>query len=199
MSWIVERPVLSRREHAHLRRIRQTRMAPVDFKFSRPLPVPARRVYSFRSILVFILFLGVASVSVLLVRSKLIFSISHSASADLDVPIESEENAHSFIRSAASYYRFPKLQASKLPESGILTEEVPVVLAIAKQARVKPPTVVALRQSGANWLSILRHYKIDSNFLFLRIKSPITNAPYAAAYSYFTSRPKKPARRRPPF
>ncbi len=95
-----------------------------------------------------------------------------------------------FATSAASYYGYPTREVVVLPQYGIIEEEIPVALFIAKKARVKPLTIVNLRKSGLSWMTISNRYHISPADFYFPYTSEISSPPYGKAYGYYRNRPR---------
>src|SRR5512135_3350876 len=65
-----------------------------------------------------------------------------------------------FYVAASEYYRIPEREIIVIHERHIRDEEIPVVLFIARKARVPYAGVLDLRIKGMSWIDITRYYRL---------------------------------------
>jgi hypothetical protein len=92
-----------------------------------------------------------------------------------------------FHVAVANYYHVPEREVVVIRERRISDDELPIVLFMAREARVSPSRVVALRESGRSWWSISVHLGLRPEAYYVPL-SVTPGPPYGKAYGHF----KKP-------
>jgi len=108
---------------------------------------------------------------------------------DLGVSI-GDEGIRGFYLAAGDYYRVPQKEVVIIRERGLPVEEVPVVLFIAKRARISPAAVINFRLSGSTWLNIMLRFGLSPEILYVPVKG-VHGPPYGKAYGHYKNKPKK--------
>ncbi|TVP59948.1 MAG: hypothetical protein EA351_01100, partial [Gemmatimonadales bacterium] len=80
-------------------------------------------------------------------------------------------------------YRAPVREVQRYGPSRIHSDELPVVYFIAREARVSPEAVLALRDRGWSWMDVSRHLGLSPN-VFVR-HLPRQGPPYGKAHGYW--------------
>jgi len=93
-----------------------------------------------------------------------------------------EQGLDGFFLSIGEHYRVPRERVVWVHERKIPREEIPVVFFIAREARVTPEKVVALRLKGHSWQFIAMHYRLRPD-VFL-VKGVKAHGPYARVYDH---------------
>jgi hypothetical protein len=96
-----------------------------------------------------------------------------------------------FHFSLGEYYGVPHREVVIIRERRIPDEEVPVVLFIARKARVEPAVIVDLRLSGRSWMDITRRYRLSPEVFYVPVKIEVKGPPYGKAYGHYRNRPRK--------
>ncbi len=97
-----------------------------------------------------------------------------------------EQGLDGFFLSIGDFYRVPREKIVYVRERHIPDEEVPVVFFIAREARVAPEKVVALRLKGRSWRDIAIHFRLGPEVFF--VKGVRAYGPYARPYGYYPGR-----------
>src|SRR5688572_15965377 len=92
-----------------------------------------------------------------------------------------------FHVAVANYYHVPERQVVVIRERRTSDDELPVVLFIAREARVPPARVIELRQRGRSWWSISVHYGLRPDVYYVPV-AYAPGPPYGRAYGHY----KKP-------
>jgi hypothetical protein len=104
--------------------------------------------------------------------------------ADAGIDIDGTEGYHGingYYLAASEYYRIPEREIVVIREMRIRDEEIPVVLFIARKARVPYAGVLDLRARGMSWIGITRHYRLNPEIYHI----PVKGLPYGKAYGYY--------------
>jgi hypothetical protein len=120
-----------------------------------------------------------------------LLGILQHADAGMDVNIAGgDQGIREFYLAASEYYRIPESEIVIIRERNISDEEIPVVLFIARKARVPYAGVLDLRESGMSWIEITRHYRLNSEIYYVPAKE--TAGPvYGKAYGYYMKHPRQ--------
>ena len=86
-------------------------------------------------------------------------------------------------------YGVPVQTVSYWHPSWIHADELPVVYLLAREARVSPDVIIALREQGWSWLDITYHLRVDPAIFVAHL--PSYGPPYGVAHGYW----RKPSRR----
>jgi len=109
------------------------------------------------------------------------------AGVDLGVSI-GDEGLRGFYLAVGEHYRVPEKEVLKIKKRHIPDEEIPVVLFIAKKARVAPSTVIDLRLRGMSWMDITLRFGLNAEIFYVPVR---VGPPYGKAYGYYLNKPKK--------
>jgi hypothetical protein len=86
-------------------------------------------------------------------------------------------------------YGVPVQTVSRWHPSWIHADELPVIYLLAREARVSPDVIIALREQGWSWLDITYHLRVDPAIYVAHL--PAYGPPYGVAHGYW----RKPHRR----
>ena len=92
-----------------------------------------------------------------------------------------------FHVAVANYYHVPEREVVVVRESRISDNDLPVVFFIAREARVPPSRVIALRQAGRSWWDISVRFGLRPDVYYVPIAID-PGPPYGRAYGHY----KKP-------
>ena len=102
-----------------------------------------------------------------------------------------EEVLRGFLLAVGNYYRVPQSEVVIIRKRGIPADEIPVVLFIAKKARVEPKAIVDLRLQGNRWLDIALGHGLGPDLFYVPTDGVATDPPFARAYGYYKNKPRK--------
>ncbi len=112
--------------------------------------------------------------------------------AEAQVTVGMSEDLKNFYVAVGEYYRVPQREVIFIQERHISDEEVPVVLAIARKARVAPAAVIDIRLSGKTWAEVTRHFGQSPEIFYVPVKvKEFKGPPYGKAYGYYKNKPRK--------
>jgi hypothetical protein len=92
-----------------------------------------------------------------------------------------------FHVAVANYYQVPEREVVVIRERRISDDELPVVLFIARDARVPTSRVIAMRDAGRSWWDISVHFGLRPDVYYVPV-SVAPGPPYGHAYGHY----KKP-------
>ena len=92
-----------------------------------------------------------------------------------------------FHVAVANYYHVPEREVVVIREQRISDDELPVVLFIAREARVPPARVIEMRQRGRSWWDISVHFGLRPDVYYVPL-AYAPGPPYGHAYGHY----KKP-------
>ena len=92
-----------------------------------------------------------------------------------------------FHIAVANYYHVPEREVVVIREQRISDDELPVVLFIAREARVPPARVIEMRQRGRSWWDISVHFGLRPDVYYVPV-AYAPGPPYGRAYGHY----KKP-------
>lgn len=110
-----------------------------------------------------------------------------SASGVGAVQVDGAESA--YLRAVSRYFQMPEGEVSILAHWDLPTDEIPVVLFVARRAGVSAEALVALRESGRSWTALAASYNIGSNTLHVPLADPTTAGVLTGAYRRFGDTP----------
>ena len=102
---------------------------------------------------------------------------------------EEGEVRRAYFRAVADFFQMPSGEVSILGEWRLPTEEVPVVLFVARRAGVSPEALVALRRSGRGWSELAGRYHLDAAQFYVPLSDEASAGPLQAAYDQYRSLP----------
>lgn len=111
------------------------------------------------------------------------------AGMNMDITV-GESGTKGFYLAASEYYRIPEREIVVIRGRHIRDEEIPVVLFIARKARVPYAGVLDLRSRGMSWIDITRYYRLNPEIYHLPVKEA-AGPPYGKAYGYYRKHPGK--------
>ncbi len=93
-----------------------------------------------------------------------------------------------YYRAVADYFDVAPAEVSILADWDLASDEIPVVLYLARRAGISPEALVALRGSGRGWVDLARRYGVGAAQLHVPLARPPSNGLLAAAYEQYESR-----------
>ncbi len=117
-------------------------------------------------------------------------TIRLEANGDVGLTIR-EESLRRFFLAVGDYYRVPQREVMIIKERGVPSDEVPVVLFLAKRAHVAPENIMDFRLSGRTWLEITLRFGLSPEIFYVPVGVIVTGPPYGRAFGYYRKRPKK--------
>jgi len=118
------------------------------------------------------------------------FSAIESRGIDTRV-LPGEKALSGFLLTIGNYYRIPQTEVMIIKEMGIPAYEVPVLLFIAKRARVEPGDVRDFRLRNNTWLETTLRFGLSPQIFYVAVGGGINDALYGKAYGYYKHTPKK--------
>ena len=106
-----------------------------------------------------------------------------SAGVDIGVSI-GEEGLRSFYMAIGDYYRVPHRDVVVIKERRVRDHEIPVVLFLSQHAHVSPSVIIDMRLRGLSWMSIMFHYRLSPDILYVEVDD-ISGPPYGKAYGHY--------------
>ena len=92
-----------------------------------------------------------------------------------------------FHVAVANYYHVPEREVIVVRERRISDDELPIVFFMAREARVSPSRIIALRESGRSWWAISVHLGLRPEVYYVPL-AVTPGPPYGKAYGHY----KKP-------
>jgi hypothetical protein len=84
--------------------------------------------------------------------------------------VTEEAEVRDFYTAVSEYYRIPEREIMVVHEQHVSDEEIPVLLFIARKARVPYAGVLNLRMNGKSWMEITRYYRLDPDIYRFQVK-----------------------------
>jgi len=107
---------------------------------------------------------------------------------NIDVGVSvGEEGIQSFHLGMGEYFRVPEKQVHAIHKRKIPHDEIPVVLYIARRARVAPEQVVNLRLGGKSWFDISLGYGLRADDFYIS-DAVHYGPPYGKALGHYKNR-----------
>lgn len=126
-----------------------------------------------------------------LIITLLLCSLVSFANAAIDFGISiGDEGLRGFYLSIGDYYEVPQKEVLIIKERRMPDEEIPVVLFIARKARITPKSIIDLRISGKTWGEITVHFGLSQEIFYVPVKE-VKGPPYGKAYGHFKKKPRK--------
>jgi hypothetical protein len=94
-----------------------------------------------------------------------------------------------YLRAVARYFQIAEGEVSILAHWDLPTEEIPVALFVARRAGVSAEALVALRESGRSWTSLVASYNVGANTLHVPLRDPASAGALTPAYERFRDAP----------
>ena len=98
---------------------------------------------------------------------------------------DASELQQEYYESLADYYEIETDQVVGLAKSGIVDEELPVVLTICQGAKASISTIRDVRLQGDSWMSIFKVRSIDPGIFFMLIVGEIDSDTYGPILAKF--------------
>ncbi|HMK61076.1 MAG TPA: hypothetical protein VK452_08015 [Dissulfurispiraceae bacterium] len=125
-----------------------------------------------------------AALAVLSIIAAAYVCISSADAVNCAYAEAAEIGTQGFYHAASDYYRIPEHEIVIIRERKIRDEEVPVVLFIARKARVPYAGVLDMRDRGMSWMDITRYYRLNPEIYFAPARGS-EGSPYGKAYGYY--------------
>ena len=123
-----------------------------------------------------------------LAGSLFIFATVFTPSASLaQTAVSVSARVGDFHVAVANYYQVPEREVVVLRERRVSDDDLPVVLFIAREARVPWTRVMSLRQAGKSWWDISVHFGLRPDVYYVPV-AVAPGPPYGHAYGHY----KKP-------
>ncbi len=122
-------------------------------------------------------------------RATLGLALAVLASASGAGAQEEGELRRAYFRAVADFFQMPSGEVSILGEWRLPTEEVPVVLFVARRAGVSSEALVALRRSGRGWSELAGRYHLDAAQFYVPLSDDASAGSLQAAYEQYRSLP----------
>ena len=120
-----------------------------------------------------------------------LLSIAGQAETRTDVGISiGNSGIRSFYLAIGEYYHVPEREVIVIRERRIPDYEIPVVLYIAKRARVAPAVIIDYRLRGRSWMDITLHFGLDPEIYYVPVRE-VYGPPYGHAYGHYKNKHKK--------
>lgn len=100
-----------------------------------------------------------------------------------------QASREAYFGAMAEFFQMPRAEVAILAEWRIPTDEIPVVLFLARRAGISPEGVVALRESGRGWSELARRYGVDASHFHLPLPEGTDAGPLAGAYRRYQALP----------
>lgn len=94
-----------------------------------------------------------------------------------------------YFRAVARYFQMPEAEITILGTWGLPSDEIPVVLFVARRAGVSPEALMALRGSGRSWTELAGSYQISAAALHVPLQDPTSAGRLTALYETFDGTP----------
>ncbi len=107
-------------------------------------------------------------------------------------PITGQESSAvqaDYLSAVARFFSLPSSEVSILSEWEISTDEIPVVLFVARRSGVSPEALVALRQAGRNWSELVARYGVGSSALHVPVPEDADVGALERVYDGYRSTP----------
>ncbi|MEW6379833.1 MAG: hypothetical protein AB1611_09520 [bacterium] len=143
-------------------------------------------------------------IRMILTLAALIFlafsSLAGFAGAQVNLGVSlGDEGLQGFYLAVGDYYQVPQKEVIVIRERQIPDEEIPVVLLIAKRARVAPQAVMDLRLGGRTWMDITLHFGLSPEIFYIPARTervyyvPVIvekGPPHGKAHGHYRKIPK---------
>lgn len=95
-----------------------------------------------------------------------------------------------YFRAVALYFDLPESEIGILGDWDLPSDEIPVVLFVARRSGVSAEALVALRESGHSWVQLARRYGIGAAALHVPLPNPRAAGALAPLYESFQGTPQ---------
>jgi hypothetical protein len=103
--------------------------------------------------------------------------------------VQADGPESAYLRAVSRYFQIPEGEVSILAHWDLPPDEIPVVLFVARRAGVSAEALVALRESGRSWPTLVASYNIGANALHVPLSDPATAGVLTGAYRRFGETP----------
>ncbi|MGE0158749.1 MAG: hypothetical protein AB7T31_05005 [Gemmatimonadales bacterium] len=95
-----------------------------------------------------------------------------------------------YFRAVASYFQVPESEIAILAHGGdIASDEIPVVIFVARRGGVSTEAVAALRESGRTWTELAQRFGVGANALHVPTRDAASAGVLSAAYQRYAATP----------
>jgi hypothetical protein len=102
---------------------------------------------------------------------------------------QQDNDERAYFRAVARFFQMPEGEVAILGHWDLPSDEIPVVLFIARRAGVSAEALVALRESGRSWTALTASYGIGANALHVPLQDARAAGALASAYDHFGATP----------
>jgi hypothetical protein len=122
-----------------------------------------------------------------LTRALLVLAAVGCAS---ELSAEQETAERAYIRAVAGFFQVTETEVAILGHGGeVATEDLPVVLFMARRGGVSAEAVAALRESGRPWPELARRFGVGANALHFPVSDSRGAGVLAGAYERYAATP----------
>jgi hypothetical protein len=107
-------------------------------------------------------------------------------------PTEAQQQSgaeQAYFRAVARYFQVQEVEIAILGNWDVPSDEIPVLLFVARRAGVSAEALVALRQSGRTWTELADRYQIGARALHVPLHDVASAGRLAPLYSSFRDTP----------
>ena len=101
-----------------------------------------------------------------------------------EVPAE-----RAYFRAVATFFEVPETEVVILAHGDLPSDEIPVVLFMARRGGVSAEAVVALREAGRTWPELAERFSVGANALHVPVRDPASAGALAPVYERFRLTP----------
>jgi len=102
---------------------------------------------------------------------------------------QASDAERAYLRAVALHFQMPEGEVAILAHWDLPTDEIPVVLFVARRAGVSAEALVALRESGRSWTSLAGSYSIGANAFHVPLGDPGGAGALVPIYERFRDTP----------
>ncbi len=95
------------------------------------------------------------------------------------------EVREAYFRALGDHFRVPLQEVSLLAEWNLSSDEVPVVLFLARQAGISPDALVGVRQSGQGWMDVATRFGVGARAFHFPLREESELGPLTRAFRLF--------------
>ncbi len=97
--------------------------------------------------------------------------------------------ADAYVRTVAAHFQVPESEAHILLEERMSTEELPVLLLLARETGIAPTALLASRRSGQNWIGVSRRFDMPASRFHVEIPMDVAGPELQRAMRAFAETP----------
>jgi hypothetical protein len=95
-----------------------------------------------------------------------------------------------YLRVVTEHYELPAGEAERLLENGIALDELPLVLFLDRESGIAAPAILAMRRSGAPWMTISARAGVRGDRLHVEIPAEAVDARTRRIHDFYTRTPR---------